>query len=268
MQTRWPHMNGLVLVVAAILVNTAVAQPRQHQATLVLTNGQTEQGLVRYLQASRVFEIQIGQATRERRLDEVAQVVLAQQPADLQTALSQVRRGQNQEAIPVLTRITEEFAMFGPDVEAGAALLRAHLRSGRAGEAIRVGESLMRRNPRMERQAGFASVFWEALIAEKRLDALRTSLQEAIQSGSRDLAAVALLRRGDLEMLDRRPREALVDGYLRVVLLFRDIAPVQPEALFKAIKAHEELNEVQFAEKWRQRLLANFATSEFAQQLR
>jgi len=264
---KW--LQGLLmgLVGFSTLLAGSVVQAR-HQATVVLQTGARTQGVVRYLPASRSYEIQVGAATREVRADEVVQIILAQPPAQLQQALANVRQQRYQQAIPVLAQIVEEYAMFGPDVEAGKALMLAYLRTGQAGEALRTGEAMVRRNSRLEREADFANIYWEVLLEEKRLSTLRTSIREAIQSGSRELAAVGLLRRGDMEMREGRPREALIDGYLRVVLLFQDVGLVQPEALFKAIRAHEELNEVNYAERWRQRLLANFATSEFAQRLR
>ncbi len=263
------YMKTAVLILVAI---TAVLPWQKalarHEATLVLTNGQRAQGIVRWLPASRSYEITVRQATREFRADEVAQVILAQPPANLESALRDVQQRRYQQAIPVLSQIVEEYAMFGPDLTAGQALMTAYLRTGRSNEAMRAGEGMIRRNPQLERNAQFATVYWEALIEEERISTLRTSIREAIQSGSRDLAAAGLLRRGDLEAREGRHRESLIDGYLRVVLLFRDVGFVQPEALYKAIRAHEALNEVNYAERWRQLLLSNFATSEFAQRLR
>ena len=266
MQMRLHRKICLRLVVIGVLF--AGASHGRHEATIVLNTGARAQGIVRYLPASRSFEIQAGAATREVRADEVAEVILAQPPAQLREALAQVQQRRYQQAIPVLTQIVEDYAMFGPDQDAGSALMLAYLRTDRSAEALRAGETMVRRNPRLERQPAFATVYWETLLEAERLSTLRTSIEEAIRSGSREMAAVGLLRRGDLEMREGRTREALVDGYLRVVLLFRDVGLVQPEALYKAMQAHEELNEVAYAERWRQRLLSQYATSEFAQRLR
>ena len=270
MQNRLYGMFA-TLVCAAILLTGQAARGR-HEATIVLNTGARAQGVVRYLPASRSYEITVRgetrEAIREVRADEVAEVILATPPPQLEQALRDVEQRRYQQAIPVLSRIVEEYAMFGPDRQAGVALMRAYLRTGRAGEALRAGESLLRRDPRLERRPEFATMYWESLLEEDRIPTLRTSIREAIQSGSRDLVAVGLLRRGDLETREGRHREALVDGYLRVVLLFRDVGLVQPEALYKAMRAHEQLNEINYAERWRQRLLAHHAASEFAQRLR
>jgi len=267
MQNSWRGKQFWMMILGLGMLCAGVAQAR-HPATIVLQNGSRAQGVVRYLPASRSYEIQIGGATREVRSDEVAEVILDQPPAQLQAALANVQQQRYQQAIPVLTQIVEDYAMLGPDVAAGRALMIAYLRTGRSSEALRAAENMVRRTPALEREPEFVAVYWETLLEAERISSLRTSIEEAIQSGSREMAAVGLLRRGDLEMREKRPREALVDGYLRVVLLFRDITFLQPEALFKAIQAHEELNEVTYAERWRQRLLANFATSEFAQRLK
>ncbi len=260
-------------MIAGLAVFTVMLVPWQsvlarHEATIVLTSGRRAEGVVRYLPASRSYEITARGATTEVRVDEVAEIMLSQQPEGLQQALQDVARQRYQQAIPVLSRVVENYTMMGPDREAAQALMQAYLRTGRSSDALRTGETMIRRDARLERRPAFASVYWEALLEEERVSTLRTSISTAIQSGPRDLAAVGLLRRGDLEMREGRHREALIDGYLRVVLLFRDVADVQPEALYKAIRAHEALNEVNYAERWRQQLLSGHATSEFAQRLR
>jgi hypothetical protein len=269
MQARLPSRMIMAVCGGLLLGVFADEVVARHQATIVLRNGQRATGIVRYMAASRSYEISVPNGpTREIRADEIANVILAQPPAQLETALQAVQRANYQQAIPILTTIVADYAMFGPDIQAGEALLQAYVRSSRAEEAVRVGDEIIRRNPEAQQRAAFAGAYWEALLELGRTAALRTAIEGAISSGSRELAAAGLLRRGDLEMRDNRPREALVDGYLRVILLFRDIAIVQPEALFKAIRAHEALNEVAYAERWRQRLLTTYGTSEFAQKLR
>ncbi len=260
-------MMLFLTVCAAMLLpwHTALAR---HQATIVLNNGQRAQGVVRYLPASRSYEITARGATREMPASDVAEVILDEEPEGFSRALRDVEARRYQQAIPVLSRIVEDYAMFGPDRQAGSALILAYIRTDRSSEALRIAETMIRRDSRLERDPAFAAVYWEALLEEERLSTLRTAIREAIQSGPRDLAAVGLLRRGDLQTREGRHREALINGYLRVVLLFRDVGDVQPEALYKAIRAHEKINEVSYAERWRQRLLSNHATSEFAQRLR
>lgn len=262
-------VSSPMAVAVTLLLLVALPCLAQHPARLTMkgTGGQT-QGIVRYLASSRSFEIKTANGiTQTVKASDVAKVELAQQPAGLQKALNDVNSGNYQAAIPVLKEIAGSYVMLGPDVIASQALALAYLRTNRTKEALKICEDLQKMNPSALNSGSFAKVYWEALLAENRTATLRTSLRTAIETGSREVAAAAQVVRGDLEMQANNPREALLDGYLRTILLFQDVAFIQPEALFKAIKAHEALNEVQYAERWRKRLLANYGTSEFAGRL-
>jgi tetratricopeptide (TPR) repeat protein len=256
------RMGAFVVAIVAMMTAPAWAQ---HPATLMMKNGGRAQGTVRYLASSRSFEIKTGNGiTQTVRASEVDRVIVARPPDGLQEAVNAVNRGSYQSAIPTLKKIADSYVMLGPDVIASMALAKAYLGTNRTKEAMKVCEELQRVNPNALNDGSFASVYWEALLAEGRISTLRTSLQSAIETGSREVAAVAQVRRGDLEMKEGRPREALVDGYLRTVLLFQDIEFIQPEALYKAIEAHTALNETRYAEKWRKQLLGKYGASEFA----
>jgi len=256
------------LAVVMLLAMTVLPCVAQHPATLVMKNGGQAQGTVRYLAATRSFDISDGKVSRSVKASDVARVILAQQPAALQQAVNQVNSGNFQAPIPVLQQIAAAYQMMGPDVVASRALALAYLRTSRTKDAMKICEDLIKNNPDALNDAAFASVYWESLLVEGQTAKLRTSLRTAVETGGRELAAVAQVRRGDLEMQEKNPRAALLDGYLRTVLLFQDIAFIQPEALYKAIKAHEALNEVQYAERWRKRLLGSFGTSEYATRIK
>jgi len=258
------------LVTAALLI-LALALPcaAQQSATVFLKNGGQAQGSVRYLAASRSFEVKTDRGiTQTLRAADVERVAVAQPPAGLQQALAAVNSGNYQAAIQPLSQIVSAYTMLGPDVVAGQALALAYLRTNRTKDALKFCEDLLKNNPDSLKSGAFASVYSEVLLAEGRIASLRTVLRTMVETGSREVAAVAQVRRGDLEMQEKKPREALLDGYLRTILLFQDVTFIQPEALYKAIKAHEALNEVQYAERWRKRLLGSFGTSEFAAKIK
>jgi tetratricopeptide (TPR) repeat protein len=257
----------LVVAVAAVLAIMALPCMAQHAATVYMKNGSVAEGTVRYLPSSREYEIDNNKIKQKVRLAQVDRVVLKQQPAGLQQAVAAVNRG-DYTPTQLLAQIVSAYPMMGPDVQAGQALAVAYLRTNRAKEALKVCEDLLKNNPDSLKSGAFASVYSEILLAEGRIPALRGILRTMVETGSRDVAAVAQVRRGDLEMHEKKPREALLDGYLRTILLFKDVTFIQPEALYKAIKAHEALNEVQYAERWRKQLLGQFGTSEFAAKLR
>ncbi len=260
------RMSGLALGLLFGLVAPVFAN---HQATLYLKQGGTPMaGVVRYVASSKMYEIKAGNVTKQVPASTVARVALAKQPDGLEKALRDVNSGNFQAPIQTLATIVKDYAMFGPDVVAGQALAKAYLGSGRTKEAIKACEDLIRVNPESMQSAVFAGVYWDILLKEDKVPALKSSLREAVETGNRELAAMAVVRRGDLEMKAKNYKEALVDGYLRAILLFQDVNMVQPEALYGAVKAHEALNEVQFAERWRKRLLSSYANSEFASKLK
>ena len=73
--------------------------------------------------------------------------------------------------------------------------------------------------------------------------------------------------RGDMLMESKQPRDALKDGYLRVVILYENVRSVQPEALYKAAKAFEAIHQNPNAEKMRSILRTKYASSEYARKI-
>ncbi len=251
--------------VTALVLSCLASGP--HEATLIKHDNGRAGGNVRYLSSSKMYELQIGRATTRVPASQVARVVLKKQPAGLDAAIQAVNRGQFASAIAPLKRIKDDYEMFGPDVKAAQYLALAYLKMGNTAQAIRMCDDVLRSNPGAARSGAFAGIYWDALLKEKQYAKLRRILDDAVQSGSREVAAVAQVKRGDMDMDKGEAKKALVDGYLRTILLFQDVKTVQPEALFKAIKAHEAVNEHHFAEKWRKRLLAGYPASEYAKQL-
>ena len=241
-----------------------------HNATIIKNDGGQASGKVRYLSSSKIFELQMqgGRATTTIPASDVARVVLQAPPAELATAVEAVKRGQYAAAIAPLKTIKDDYAMFGPDAVAAQYLAVAYLGLGKSADAARMCDEVLRDNPHAAASGEFAGIYWDALLKEKQFAKLSRILGDAIQTGSREVAAVALVKRGDIDMEKGDGKKALLDGYLRTVLLFQDIKEIQPEALYKAIKAHEALNEHHYAEKWRKRLLSGYAMSEYAKKLK
>ena len=135
-------------------------------------------------------------------------------------------------------------------------------------QSAEVKEAVIASKPEAGTTSDLAPVYWEAMLATGRTGRLAPALEEAIKSAPRPVAARAHTLRGDLLKSENRPRDALKDGYLRTITLFRDVRDAQPEALFKAAVAFEALQQVQYAESMRQRLLSGYADSDYAKRLR
>ena len=264
-QRRITQMLGCA--VAVIMGVSTVWASGPHNATIIKRDGGRASGKVRYLKTSKIFELQMGRANTTVPASDVVRVVLQTQPAELAPAVAAVRRGQYAAAIAPLKKIKEDYAMFGPDIEAAQYLAKAYLGLGKSGDAARMCDEVLRSNPDAAASGEFAGIYWDALLKEKQFSKLSRILGDQIKTGSRDVAAVALVKRGDIDMEKGEGKKALLDGYLRTILLFQDVKEIQPEALYKAVKAHEALNEHHYAEKWRKRLLSGYASSEYAKKL-
>ncbi len=266
----WRGIQSLFACTLAIFIGVSTSWASgPHLATVIKHDGVQVSGNVRYLASSREFEMQIGSGARTSiPAREVARVVLKTQPAELAKAIAAVKRGQFAASIAPLKKIKDDYAMFGPDLEAAQYLARAYLGMNKAADAVRMCDEVLRSNPDAASSGEFAGVYWDALLKAKQTAKLSRILSDAIQTGSREVAAVALVKRGDIDMEEGDGKKALLDGYLRTILLFQDIKEIQPEALYKAIKAHESVNEHQYAEKWRKRLLTGFPASDYAKKLK
>jgi len=167
-----------------------------------------------------------------------------------------------------LEGVMKDYGMLEYDVLAARELMRIHLRENRAANAMKVADELIFVRPDAASATEAAPFIWEAMLQTKKTDGLEALLSQAVQRGSRAVAAQASLMRGDLLKAEGRDRDALKDGYLRVITLFKDQRTIQPEAHYKAALAFDALQEVQYAERMRQELLKKYADSPEAQQLR
>jgi tetratricopeptide (TPR) repeat protein len=198
---------------------------------------------------------------------DVSKVILKTPPAALKSAVSSVNSGNYAAAIGPLKKIKTDYEMFGPDVTAAQYLAMAYLKMNKPSDASRMCKSVMMSNPDAINNPQFAGVYWDALLNEKKYSTLKRLLGDIIKTGSHETAAVALVKRGDVLMAEGDAKAALLDGYLRTILMFQDVKAIQPEALYKAIKAHQAVNEHNYAEKWRKQLLAGYPSSEYAKKL-
>ena len=85
-------------------------------------------------------------------------------------------------------------------------------------------------------------LLWEGWMLDKQYAPLRADLDDAIATGTRETVAVAQLVRGDLDRLEGKKEDAVMD-YLRTVILFEQFKDLQPEALFKAAQAMDDLRD-------------------------
>lgn len=235
------------------------------QGTLIrAVDGQPINGDIRWRGEAKEYVITASGVSMTIPLAQVKEVKTPQ-PAGFDAAVAAFNARKHQEALAEFEKIMDAYKMLQWDVPATGYAARSHLALGNAARAVTLCETLVRDNPAAAYEGDLAGVYWQALIEAGREATLRQLLDKAVQEGSRELAALAQIRRGDIDMKNGRFKEALVDGYLRTVVLFEGVKQHLPEALYKAAQCFQQINETSNADKMRKRLLEEFPSSPFAQ---
>ena len=255
----------LALLASAPLANAQIEGKVQTKDKRVVS------GKIRWFPAKKVYTIvQVGQngQTRELELtlDQVARIAVPK-PAKLDAAIAAVRSGKAAAAVPVLQEIVKTYAMLEWDEKAARYLAEAQLASGDAPGAVTTCESLIKAKPSIAYLGDVAPVYWQALLKTGKTGKLGDLITKAIAEGDRGASAAALVMRGDMLMDKKEYINALKDGYLRVVILYENVKDVQPEALYKAAKAFDALNQNANAERMRTTLRTKYSQSEYARKL-
>ena len=227
---------------------------------IITTEGKTLIGDIRWLKASKVYVVTI-KGVEIRVAPNMVASKKIKPPAELDSAI----RSSN---IPVLEKIVADYEMLEHDMPAAEALAKINLKTGNPSKAAEMCAKVVESNPSAIQDPDFFSVYCDSLQAIKQYSKLDKALTEVIEQGSRDVAAVAQIKRGDMLKQQGKLKEALVDGYLRTILLFSRVKEAQPEALYKAVKCFEDLKQVSYADKMRKKLLAEYPNDPYAQKVK
>jgi len=191
-------------------------------------------------------------------------------PRQLDAAIADFRAGRNAAVITGLNPILGDYIMLQHDEEIAALLIRAHLGANSSAEAIKVAERVIAARPESAFRGVMVSAYWAALLAAGQNEKLRGFLDKAVQTGDIPAMSQALIMRGDMMINKANPsnlehRQALVDGYLRVIVLYaKDAKDVLAEALYKAAQSFDKIGQTGRAQTFRNKLQAEFPNSEWA----
>jgi hypothetical protein len=216
-------------------------------------------GFNKYVVTRRVGASEVTTEIEAARVDRVE----VAQPKELAAAIRQAQT-QPGAAIPVLKKIADDYVWLGWDMVAARYLLDAYLKSNQAGEAVKTGNNILSSNRDALQSADFLTAYVDAMVADNKEAGVERILSDAIQKGSRDVAAVAYVKRGNVLKKKGNVKEALVEGFLRATEMFQEQKDAQPEALYQAARCFEELAMGTQAEKMRRRLLKDFAGTPWA----
>lgn len=196
--------------------------------------------------------------------DDVEALEIAK-PAEMEKATQAFDAKKYAEAIPILEDVINRYKRLQWDGVASEMLAKAYLATGDFKKAVQVMDGVMEGAGKKLASDEQYGVYWTALAGAGRKAGLKQSLGDAIQGNSRPLAALALVKRGDMNKEEGKRDDAALD-YLRSILIYEDVAASQPEALFKAAQLFDELRDPR-AEELKKRLRARYPDSPYARKL-
>ena len=194
--------------------------------------------------------------------------IIVPQPPALAAAINQIKNGNPQAAIPDLEKVAAGYVRLNWDEVATRYLAEAYLKADNVDKTLEVCEKVIKSNPAAAYSGDCAPFYWKALLKKGRNSTVEELAEKAIQETDRTTSAFAHLVRGDVILAGgdtpALARKALRDGYLRVVLLYQNVAEAQPEALYKAAQCFEKMSQSGRADKMRTKLKDSYPDSEWA----
>ncbi|MEI6645245.1 MAG: hypothetical protein WCP12_04330 [bacterium] len=254
-------------MMVALILTADAAQSADVTGSIVTKEDKTFTGVIKWKGGARVYVVATGKMDLEFAPAQIKDMVIPE-PVGLKDALKIVKEGRPQQAIPVLERIALDYAMLQWDEPATRALAEACLSSGDTVGALRACDKVIAAKPEAAYSGEMAPLYWQALLKSGKTSKLDDLLEQAIKTGAPDATAYALIMRGDILVAKGDFKGALKDGYLRVITLFRAVRAAQPEALYKAAKAFDQINQATRAETMRKQLLLEFKDSDWAHQVK
>ena len=207
-------------------------------ATLLFKDGRTVEGTDLRVNAQGDYVITMSTGQRTYPAAQV-QEATADRPAAYDQASQLVQAQRYDEALSLLEQIASAYRGLGWDDQANYQAARIHAGRG----AYEQAEAGFRKlSPRFRERPEVRIHLAQAQVETGAYAEAEGNLDELIRGAPRDIAARAQILRGDLK-LKRRQLEPAVQDYLRTVVLFEAVREVQPEALFKAGEALEELRD-------------------------
>ena len=250
-------MKKLMIIGLATL---AAAELFAVQGTINIGNDSLT-GDIRWQSRSKQYIVSVkhGQTTvdRECKKDEVTSLDIPK-PQSFDKAVQMVEGGSGAAAISILQKIVDEYAMLQWDKPAGRYLVLAHLAANNAQKAYDACQKIISADKEAAYTGDLAPAYWQALLKLGKDDQLDGLLKKAASSGDRAASAAALVMRGDIIVAKSNDnadklKDALRDGYLRVVLMYQDQACVREraDAMVKAAQCFDKIGQSARAEALR-----------------
>ena len=268
-------MKKILAAIALSVSATVFAAAGDIMGTI--TDGQgPHKGVVRYSLKSKTYFVTTKQngAVMEAEIApaDVTEMDIAE-PAGWDQAVANVEKGRAAASINYFAGIVKQYNHLQWDLRAARYLADAYLASGNADKALESCTAVVRADPETAYKGELAPIFWKVLVKLGKKDQLEKLLVKAAASGDRYSSGAALIGRGDLILAGGESsdslRAALVDGYLRVALMYTDgkiAEQLRPEALAKSAQCFEKIGQAGRADQMRGELKRLYPNSPWAKQ--
>jgi TolA-binding protein len=250
---------------AAFAVIAAVMAASAQADQLIMKNGNVLDGKsIRFKKSTGEYIVQTDVATTPVKAAQVDRAIVPKPPT-LDPAAAAIQAGKYADAIAPLETIVSDFEGLEWDNVARDLLGQALIGKKDGKRAVSVYKDLIDSVPADRMPLIWRRHYWEALKSAEMYAVLKTDLDKVIGGGTRDMAALAQLLRGDMYAAQGQKTEALYD-YLRTRILYEKVADLQPEALYKAALLLEELRDPRAADL-KKTLTQDYGSSPYAKKL-
>ena len=268
-------MKKILAAIALSVSATVFAAAGDIMGTITDAQG-PHKGVVRYSLKSKTYFVTTKQngAVMEAEIApaDVTEMDIAE-PAGWDQAVANVEKGRAAASINYFAGIVKQYNHLQWDLRAARYLADAYLASGNADKALESCTAVVRADPETAYKGELAPIFWKVLVKLGKKDQLEKLLVKAAASGDRYSSGAALIGRGDLILAGGESadslRAALVDGYLRVALMYTDgkiAEQLRPEALAKSAQCFEKIGQAGRADQMRGELKRLYPNSPWAKQ--
>ncbi len=190
------------------------------------------------------------------------QKAVADRPPEMDKAIQLVQAKQYDAAIKLLEGIIAQYKFLGWDDTARAYLPKLYIQKGDYPSALAAYDKLFALSPKSKEVPEIQWAYRDALLGAKQYEKLEQELKNVVATGARPDAARAQIMRGDCKVAQGQLEGAVLD-YLRTVVLFESETDSQPEALYKAASALEQLRDAR-AKTFYATLRDKYGSSEWA----
>ncbi len=267
----------LSLVLLLLPICTAFAGA-EAPGEIMNTEGKPFKGVLRWKSQNRVYIVKSGGPNSATAVEfevplNMVQTLRVAEPAELAQAYKLLQENKLTQAIAVLDKLAQDYAMLTYDLRATRWLSDAYLRDGKPLEAVRACERVMDKRKELALSGEVAPSYWQALLAAGRFNKLEELLDLAAKSAAPEGLARAYVLRGELLRKQGKQKDALRDGYLRTVVLYKEarepaVREARAEALYKAAQCLDELGQIQRATEMRTKCLNEHGESAWAQRVK